>query len=154
MNTIGIRAAVAAVFLILPVSMAPGHSVTEEHVGVASRPTLVSETVTVAADKLIPNITGKRLVSLIVDYAPGASSKSHRHAKSAFINAYVLSGTMLSAVDGEAPRLYQTGDAWFESPGAYHHVSANASKTEPARLLAIFIVDADEADALTTSEPH
>ena len=50
------------------------------------------ETVTVAADKPIPNLPGKRLISLIVDYPPGASSASHRHARSAFIYAYVLSG--------------------------------------------------------------
>src|SRR5687768_5978020 len=46
------------------------------------------ETVTVAADKPIPNLPGKRLVSLVVEYPPGASSPPHRHAPSAFIYAY------------------------------------------------------------------
>ena len=150
MKTAHIRAAAAAAFLILPASLAQAHGVKEEHAGVASQAAHLEETVAVAADRLIPNAAGKRLVSLIVDYPPGASSKSHRHAGSAFIYAYVLSGAVLSAVDGEAPRLYQAGEAWFENPGAHHQVSANASKTAPARLLAIFIVDADEADALTT----
>ena len=50
----------------------------------------VSETVTVAADEAIPNVPGKRLVSLIVEYPPGASSPEHRHARSAFIYAYAF----------------------------------------------------------------
>jgi hypothetical protein len=57
-----------------------------------ARTARLRETVTVAADKPIPNLPGKRLVSQIVDYPPGASSASHRHARSAFIYAYVLSG--------------------------------------------------------------
>jgi quercetin dioxygenase-like cupin family protein len=107
------------------------------------------ETVTVAADEPIPNLPGKRMVSLIVDYAPGASSAPHRHALSAFIYAYVLSGEIRSQVDDEPARVYRPGESWFESPGAHHLVSANASDTEPARLLAVFIVDA--ADELLTT---
>jgi quercetin dioxygenase-like cupin family protein len=111
------------------------------------------ETVTVAADKPIPNVPGKRLVSLIVDYPPGASSASHRHSGSAFIYAHVLSGEIRSAVDGEPARVYRAGESWFESPGAHHRVSANASDAEPARLLAVFIVDADEHE-LTMADAH
>ena len=102
----------------------------------------VGETVTVAADEPIPNLPGKRLVSHIVDYPPGASSAPHRHARSAFIYAYVLSGEIRSQVDGEPARVYRAGEAWFENPGAYHRVSANASETAPARLLAVLVVDA------------
>lgn len=100
------------------------------------------ETVTVAANKPIPNLPGKRLVSLIVDYPPGASSLPHHHARSAFIYAYVLAGEIRSQVDDEPVRVYRPGEMWFESPGAHHRVSANASDTKPARLLAVFIVDA------------
>jgi quercetin dioxygenase-like cupin family protein len=100
------------------------------------------ETVTVTPDEPITNLPGKRLVSHIVDYLPGASSAPHRHARSAFIYAYVLSGEIRSQVDDEPVRVYRQGEAWFESPGAHHRVSANASDTEPARLLAVLIVDA------------
>jgi quercetin dioxygenase-like cupin family protein len=111
------------------------------------------ETVTVAADEPIPNLPGKRLVSHFVDYPPGASSAPHRHARSAFIYAYVLSGEIRSQVDGEPARVYRAGEAWFENPGAYHRVSANASETAPARLLAVLIVDvADEQ--LVISDPQ
>ena len=100
------------------------------------------ETVTVAADEPIPNLPGKRLVSHIVEYPPGASSAAHHHASSAFVYAYVLSGEIRSQVDDETARVYRPGDTWFESPGSYHRVSANASDSEPARLLAVLIVDA------------
>jgi quercetin dioxygenase-like cupin family protein len=112
------------------------------------------ETVTVAADKPIPNLPGKRLVSVIVDYAPGGSSTAHHHARSAFIYAYVLSGAVRSQVDSEPVRVYRAGETWFENPGAHHRVSANASDTEPARLLAVFIVDAADAQQLTTPDRH
>jgi quercetin dioxygenase-like cupin family protein len=102
------------------------------------------ETVTVAADKPIPNLPGKRLVTHIVDYRPGASSASHRHAGSAFIYAYVLSGEIRSQVNDEPVRVYRPGEAWFESPGSHHRVSENASDTKSARLLAVLIVDAAE----------
>jgi quercetin dioxygenase-like cupin family protein len=110
------------------------------------------ETVTIAADRPIPNLSGKRLVSLIVDYSPGAASPPHRHANSAFIYAYVLSGAIRSQVDDEPARVYRPGEWWFENPGAHHRVSANASETEPARLLAVFIVDTTDAQ-LTTADP-
>jgi quercetin dioxygenase-like cupin family protein len=111
------------------------------------------EAVTVAADEPIPNLPGKRLASLIVDYPPGASSVPHRHARSAFIYAYVLSGEIRSQVDGGPARVYRPGEAWFERPGAHHRVSANASDTEPARLLAVFIVDAAD-EQLTIPDPQ
>jgi quercetin dioxygenase-like cupin family protein len=104
------------------------------------------ETVTVAADKPIPNLPGKRLVTHVVDYAPGVRSAPHRHAGSAFIYAYVLSGEIRSQVDSEPVRVYRAGEAWFESPGAYHRVSENASDTKPARLLAVLIVDVADKD--------
>jgi|SRR5688572_459864 quercetin dioxygenase-like cupin family protein len=107
------------------------------------------ETVTVLAERAIPNAPGKQLVSLVVDYPPGASSISHRHAQSAFIYAQVLSGSIRSQVNDEPVRVYRTGEFWFENPGSHHRVSANASNSEPARLLAVFIVDATESELTT-----
>jgi quercetin dioxygenase-like cupin family protein len=111
------------------------------------------ETVTVAADEPIPNLPGKRLVTHIVDYPPGASSAPHRHAGSAFIYAYVLSGAIRSQVYDEPVRVYRPGETWFERPGAYHWVSENASATEPARLLAVLIVDAAD-EQLVIPDPQ
>ena len=115
--------------------------------------TPLHETVTPAASALISNLPGKRLVSAVVDYPPGAASLPHRHAASAFIYAYVLSGEIRSAVDGAPARIYRAGEGWFEQPGAHHTVSENASRTQPARLLAVFIVD-EKDKTLTTPDPH
>jgi quercetin dioxygenase-like cupin family protein len=92
----------------------------------------------------IPNLPGKSLVAVVVSYAPGAKSPPHRHAASAFITAYVLSGSVRSQVDDEPVRVYRAGESWSERPGARHKVSENASADEPAQLLAVFVVDTSE----------
>jgi quercetin dioxygenase-like cupin family protein len=89
-------------------------------------------------------VPGKRLVAHIVEYPAGASSASHRHSQSAFIFAYVLEGEIRSQVDKAPERIYKAGESWFENPGAHHAVSANVSDTKPARLLAVFIIDAND----------
>ena len=119
----------------------------------SSHDAVVRETQTLVADKPIPNVPGKRLRSFLVEYPPGGVSLSHRHSRSAFIYAYVLSGRVRSQVDDEPVRVYLPGEVWFENPGAHHRVSANASDTEPARLLAVFIVDTADAQ-LTTTDPQ
>ncbi|MEW2482873.1 cupin domain-containing protein [Mycobacterium sp. NPDC049093] len=86
-------------------------------------------------------VPGKSLQAVTVSYPPGAKSASHHHARSAFIVAYVLSGAIRSQVDGEPARVYHAGETWRELPGAHHTVSENASETEPAELLAVFLVD-------------
>lgn len=109
------------------------------------------ETVKPIFRQAIPNIPGKSLVSVEVTYKPGAASTPHHHAGSAFIYAHVLSGAIRSQVDDQPARVYRTGETWFEVPGAHHTISENASKTEPARLLAVFIVDSTE-EVLTTPD--
>lgn len=108
-----------------------------------------SETVTPKFEQVIPNIPGKSMVVVEVDYAPGAASEPHRHAQSAFIFAYVISGAIESRVNDGETRIYKAGESWSETPNATHSVSRNASATEPARLLAVFVVDTDDK-ALTT----
>ena len=105
----------------------------------------VRSTVTPVFQHAIPNIQGKSLVSVRVSYPPGAKSSSHRHAPSAFIYAYVLSGAIRSQVDDEPVKVYHAGETWFETPGAHHVVSENASATEPAELLAVFVVDTNDS---------
>jgi quercetin dioxygenase-like cupin family protein len=107
------------------------------------------ETITPHFEQAIPNIPGKSLVALVVDYAPGGASPSHTHAKSAFIFAYVLSGEIESQVNDGPKRVYRAGESWYETPGSIHRVSRNASKTEPAKLLAVFVVDTDDKKLTT-----
>ena len=110
------------------------------------------EQVRTAFEHAIPNIPGKSLVALVVSYAPGGKSPSHRHASSAFIYAHVLSGAIRSQVDDQPAKVYQVGEGFYEMPGSHHRVSENASDSEPASLLAVFVVDTKEAP-LTRPDP-
>jgi quercetin dioxygenase-like cupin family protein len=109
----------------------------------------VGDIVTPDFEQAIPNIPGKSLITVVVDYAPGAASAPHTHARSAFIYAYVVSGEIQSKVNDGKMRTYKAGQSWSEPPGASHPISRNASKTRPAKLLAVFVVDTDDK-ALTT----
>jgi quercetin dioxygenase-like cupin family protein len=62
-------------------------------------------------------------------------------------------GEIRTQVDDQPARVYKAGEAWFENPGAYHRVSANASETAPARLLAVLIVDAAD-EQLVIPDPR
>ena len=97
--------------------------------------------VSVVFDHELPNVPGKSLRAVLVEYEPGSGSPSHRHPTSAFIYARVLEGAIRSKVNDELERTYQTGESWMEKPGDHHQVSHNASDTEQAKLLAIFVVD-------------
>jgi quercetin dioxygenase-like cupin family protein len=101
----------------------------------------------------ITNIPGKSLIAVVVNYAPGESSPPHRHAPSAFVYAYVLSGAVRSQVDDQPVHVYKAGESWYETPGAHHRVSENASKTSPASLLAILVADTGDTP-LTIPDPR
>lgn len=97
----------------------------------------------------IPNIPGKSLTAVTVKYKPGGSSAAHRHPSSAFIWAYVVEGAIVSQVEGHPPHTYKAGEYFTENPGDHHMLSLNASKTQPAKLLAVFIADSDEKNLVT-----
>jgi quercetin dioxygenase-like cupin family protein len=102
-------------------------------------------------DQALPNVPGKSIRGVLVEYAPAGSSPAHLHAKSAFIYATVLQGAIRSQINDGAVTTYRAGESFSEFPGDRHGMSANASTTEPARLLAVFVVDTEET-VLTT--PH
>jgi quercetin dioxygenase-like cupin family protein len=104
--------------------------------------------VTQIFDRELPNVPGKSLRAVLVEYGPGAASPSHRHPASAFIYATVLEGEIRSQVNDAPEHTYKAGESWTEVPGDHHKVSANASDTKPARLLAIFVVDTSETEIL------
>ncbi len=100
--------------------------------------------VTVVFDHKLPNVPGKSMRGVLVEYGPGGHNPSHRHPKSAFIYATVIEGSIKSQINGGEVKVYKTGENWMEVPGDHHQVSANASETEPAKLLAVFVVDTEE----------
>jgi quercetin dioxygenase-like cupin family protein len=94
----------------------------------------------------LPNVPGKRVTIVRVFYGPGGFTRPHRHSGS--VTAYITKGEIRSQLGGGPVETFKVGQSFFEPPGSTHMVSANASNTEPAELIAVFV--ADEGAQLTT----
>lgn len=117
---------------------ASGPGLADEDTGAKVKP--------VAMERL-PNVPGKSVSAVLVSYDLGGKSPRHHHAGS--VLAYVLTGAIRSENSATgAARIYQAGESFFEPAGSTHLISENASVTEPASLLAIFV--ADDGAHLTT----
>jgi len=101
----------------------------------------------------LPNVPGKSIKGVLVEYGPGGHSEGHTHPASAFIYATVLEGAIASQVNDGPVKVYPAGESFSELPGDRHAVSANASKTKPAKLLAVFVVDTKDKE-LTAPLQH
>src|SRR5437763_1177758 len=108
--------------------------------------------VTLVYDHALPNVPGKSMKGVLVEYGPGDASPAHMHPKSAFIYATVLEGAIRTSVNDGPVVTYRAGQNFSEMPGDRHTVHENASKTEAAKLLAVFVVDTDEKALLTQLE--
>jgi quercetin dioxygenase-like cupin family protein len=87
----------------------------------------------------LPDAPGKQVSIVIVEFEPGAVSSAHRHPGSTA--AYVLQGSVVSEVDPDKPVTYKTGESWYELPMHTHRIARNASKTHPAKIIAMLISD-------------
>ncbi|HYZ25292.1 MAG TPA: cupin domain-containing protein [Geminicoccaceae bacterium] len=90
----------------------------------------------------LPNLPGRTVTGVLVEYDPGGGSAPHHHTTKGSVVAYVLEGAIRSKVNDGPVMVYQAGESWLEPPGAAHSVSENASATEPAPLLAVFVAEA------------
>jgi quercetin dioxygenase-like cupin family protein len=115
----------------------------------ADAPKSKNAKVTLVYQRELPNVPGKSIKGMLVEYGPGGYSPGHTHPKSAFIYATVLEGEILSQVNDGPVTTYKVGQSFSELPGDRHRVSANASKTKPAKLLAVFVVDTNETELTT-----
>ena len=104
------------------------------------------DTVEPITSHALPNVPGKRVTVVRVFYGPGGFTRPHRHSGS--VTAYITRGEIRSQLGGGPVETFRVGQSFFEPPGATHLVSANASNTEPAELIAVFV--ADEGAELTT----
>lgn len=136
-----------------PAAVNPFAAMTHQHgtsVHMASASGAAAErpgaTVTPISCEKLAHVPGKTMTTVRVDYPPNGASPPHRHGGSVF--AYVLSGTVRSQITGEPLGTFKAGGTWFEPLGVTHLVSENASTTEPASILAVFV--ADDCATLTT----
>ena len=99
----------------------------------------------------LANAPGQTLTAVTVNYPPGGKSAAHRHPGSVFV--YVVSGKVRSQVSTNGPaKIYGPGETFFEPPGSTHMVSENASDSEPASILAVFV--APTGATLSTPATH
>ncbi|MDK4716557.1 cupin domain-containing protein [Rhizobium sp. CNPSo 4039] len=102
--------------------------------------------VTLVYEHELPNVPGKSIKGVLVEYGPGGFSSAHTHPNSAFIYATVLEGAIRSQVNDGPVKVFKAGENFSEMPGDRHGVSENASKTKPAKLLAVFVVDTSQKE--------
>lgn len=106
----------------------------------------------IVLSKPLPKLSGDRLKAVLVEvrYGPGESSMAHTHPCA--VIGYVAEGTLRTQVKGEPEMTYQAGESFYEAPNGVHLVSANASSTQPAKLLAYLICDRDAPLSVDVSE--
>lgn len=141
------KTTIGALAALLLASASPAHA----QGAAAQLPGARNAKVTQVYQHAIPGVPGKSVKGVMVEYGPGGYSPAHTHAKSALIYATVIEGEVRSKVGDGPERTYHAGENWTELPGAHHLVSANASQTKPAKVLAVFIVD-DRDTVLTTPD--
>ena len=116
--------------------------------GAAARPTT---TVKPLSCEKLPNVPGHSITTALVEFPPNAYTPRHRHPGS--VTAFVIKGALRSQMEGEPAVTYTQGQTWFEAPGAIHSFAENASATDPAELLAIFVAE-DNCGPLTIPLPN
>jgi quercetin dioxygenase-like cupin family protein len=87
--------------------------------------------------KDLPDIAGKEVLMITVDYPPGGADPVHRHDAHAFV--YVLKGSIVMQVRGGKEVTLTPGQTFYEGPSDVHTVGRNASRTEPAKFLVLLL---------------
>jgi len=87
--------------------------------------------------KDLAGAAGKEAIMLTVEYAPGVSEPVHRHNAQAFV--FVLEGSVVMQVQGQAPVTLRPGETFYEGTDDVHLVGRNASQTKRARFV-VFLV--------------
>lgn len=87
----------------------------------------------------LPNVPGKSVTTLMVDFPPLAYSPAHRHPGS--VTAIILEGTIRSQLAGSPPGDYHFGQTFFEPPGTLHMFAENPDPVRHAKLVAVFVTD-------------
>jgi len=97
--------------------------------------------VTPLMSKILPDISGKEGLMIIVEYPPGGSDPIHRHNAPAFL--YVLEGSVVMQVKGGKQVTLTPGQTFYEGANDVHIVGRNSSSTKPAKFLVFLVKDKD-----------
>src|SRR6266481_9686753 len=96
--------------------------------------------VTPLMKEVLPEFPGHEVTVLTLDIPPGVSSPAHRHPGH-HVFGYVLEGSYRIKVDQGPETVLTKGQTFHEAPGQLHAVSANASQTEPAKVLVFMVAE-------------
>lgn len=96
--------------------------------------------VTPVMKQALADIPGREVMMVTLDIPPGGGSAPHRHPGH-HIFGYVLDGSYRLKVGDEPEKVLNKGDTFYEPPGALHAVSANASSSAPAKVLAVILAE-------------
>jgi quercetin dioxygenase-like cupin family protein len=96
--------------------------------------------VTTLLQQVLADLPGREVVMVTLDIPPGGGSAAHRHPGH-HIFGYVLEGSYKIKLDQGAETVLSKGQTFYEAPGQLHAVSANASQTEPAKVLAVIVAE-------------
>jgi quercetin dioxygenase-like cupin family protein len=103
------------------------------------KPSAPEATVTPLMSKDLPELPGKEVSMITVEYPPGSVDPVHRHYAHAFV--YVLEGSIVMQVKGGKEVTLTPGQTFYEGPEDIHLVGRNASSTRPAKFVVLLIKD-------------
>lgn len=102
----------------------------------AARPQTSTKVISCEA---LPNVPGKSVTTVLVDFPPMAYSPAHRHPGS--VTAIILEGTVRSQLAGGPVGDYRPGETFFEPPRTLHLFAENPDPVKPAKLVAVFVAE-------------
>ena len=103
----------------------------------AGPPAVQGPAVTPLMTKTLPDVPGREVLMIAVQYAPGEAEVVHRHGAHAFV--YVLEGSIVMQVKGGKQVTLHPGETFYEGPDDIHVVGRNASNTKPARFVVLIL---------------
>jgi quercetin dioxygenase-like cupin family protein len=99
----------------------------------------------------IAEFPGHEIMMITLDIPPGGGSPPHRHPGH-HVFGYVLEGSYKIKLDQGAEMVLGKGQTFHEAPGQLHAVSANASDSQPAKVLVFIVVESGKP--ITVREPQ
>jgi quercetin dioxygenase-like cupin family protein len=96
--------------------------------------------VTALLKQALTNFPGHEVMMITLDIPPGGGSPAHRHPGH-HVFGYVLEGTYKIKLDDGPATILAKGQTFYEAPGQLHAISANASPTEPAKVLVFMVAE-------------
>lgn len=145
-----LAAAAAAGALIWQAGARPAVSLAQSHAGHSASARPATQVTRLSCEPLA-DMPGKVVTTLQVDFPPNGYTPAHRHPGA--VTAIVLSGQVRSRMQGLPAQTYSAGQTWFEPSRELHLFAENPSSSEPARLLAVIVSDAN-CGPLLIPEPN